>query len=1257
MGIPISEIPADVAPVNPQSPTGMRNAIVDAQREKRGLPPRFAPAARTNEQAWSAALAEVDRDPDAGTKLVDSAMSNPVALTPDETALFTHEQLTREQAVDLAFEELGSATDENRAEKLANVEKAEAALSQAYTVGQALGTISGRSLQARKLLVNQDFSLARMLAREQAVNNQGAPLTPKQRTEVTELHVKITQLQRQVQVLEANQARQLAEQTFQNSKREFTQATKEAKKRGEKSLSFIERQAEEARKRIKARRGEGRLNSLPVDELFDHAIVGVSYIAKGVTTLAEFTASLVKDFGERIRTFAPEIFEKSQELHESANEPPSRVKSLETVLEEVEGKEDITGRDIYNLARAYINNGMTEFADVMNAVLAELRKANPELTLRDVHDLYSGYGQVRFPSKEADKVRLREFRTLARLTSQLEDAERGLAPLRTGAQRDPASVRVRELQKQVNATMRRLGIRSVSDEQNLKTSLNTVKTRLRNEIEELDKAIRDRQPRPENRSQVEYDEEAKQLRETRDARKKEYDAIFEKKGISEEDRVQQAEASLTRRIGEQEKMLADGVLTRQRTRDSSPWSPRLSELQGRLDDLRAERQRLREAANPKKAPEDVAYDRATAVAKAAIERYQNILSGNEKAKTPRAPVRPDNELLALIRQRGQLKTAVDTLRAAAKPTVDKDARKRAAAVKALSEQVAELDRKIRTGDLSAKQRPDSSIYDPYISSMRKAQQRMRKTLAEMRRNALPPKDPVAVRLARDKKTIQTRINKIRDRIAREDYAPAVKTTPVMDAEKERLLLEEYKAKQELAARALEALLKQRGAGKKIFDGTLESFHAMRSIMTSFDFGAVLRQGGLVVLANPQRLIRAFPTNFTGWTEKGAFRIKERIEKDPNFLAAKKAGLFIAENSDNVSLTRMEEQYIGRWAKKIPGISNSENAYVSYLNTLRMDSFNALTRSLSSSGNLTEANLKEIANFVNIATGRGNLGSMENAASSFAAIFFSPKYVASRFQFLLGSIRVAGEVATGFQFTDRQTRAARQLIALEYAKTISGIGVVFALAALYASSQDDDDEKKMTISSNPYSSEFGKLKIGNSRIDFLAGLSQTTVFLSRVIGGKTTRGDKTIDLRGENREFGASALSITGKFLRSKLAPLPGTIANLVDGQDAVGEPVTPETELIGSLIPLSFGDIYSVMKEQGAAVGTGLSALSLFGLGTGTYGGKNDVRLEAKIATAVLGTDPARYEKKKKAPVRKIARPKPISRKPPARKTAPTRLR
>jgi hypothetical protein len=857
-----------------------------------------------------------------------------------------------------------------------------------------------------------------------------------------------------------------------------------------------------------------------------------------------------------------------------------------------------------------------------------------------------------------------------------------------------------------------------------------MKARLRNAIEDLETAIKEKRPLVTTRTPVDPDEEATRLKDRRDQLRKDYDAIFEKKGLSDFERAKLAVRTLNRLIGEEETMLAAGLVNRATTGPkSSAWTPEIADLKAKLDTLRENRAALRKSLRPQRDPAEVATERAVKALEKANERDRALLaSGTTKAPTvAKPPATPNAQIKSLLREQGLLRELLKELREAAKPASNADAARRTALLNNLTKTLRELDRKITTGDLSVKPRKDSSAYDPVVSKIRQAIVRRQETLKEMRKSARPAKDteaakidqairrleksikdeedlaaagklkrdpkstsspwdariadlraklaklqkdrtdlkklltpqknPAQVRLDRQKKSIETRIRKLNERIAAGDYLPKAKLPPVMDREKARLQLEEIKVKRKFNERLLQAKLAQRTAWEKARDLTVDVLGVPRAIMTSFDFGAVLRQGGFLTLGDPARLFRSLPANFKALRESGAQQIQNKIEASPFYAAAVKAGLYLAEWQEGHDFTKVEEAYRSRLAKKIPGIGKviaaSERTYVAYLNSLRMDTFNSLARSLSPNGMLNEKEAKVLANFVNIASGRGNLGKSENMAAGLATVFFSPKYAASRFQLIYGLAKALGDTATGFQLGSKETRQVRKLIAWEYGKFLGAVGVIYATVAQAAALLfDDDDEDKPSISMNPRSSDFGKIKMGKTRLDLMAGLSQTTVFLGRLKDSLARTAERGLELEpGTLAPVEKSSPfkdDYRVKFLRTKLSPLFSTLANFSDpeGVDVTGQKVTPETELLGSLLPLSIGDIYSVMQEQGIPQGTILSLLAIFGAGVQTYG--KDVKPMEQQAFEAMGVPESRYKEKPKGKSAGLKPPSPPKPKAPA---------
>ncbi|TFH57916.1 MAG: hypothetical protein E4G90_11220 [Gemmatimonadales bacterium] len=424
------------------------------------------------------------------------------------------------------------------------------------------------------------------------------------------------------------------------------------------------------------------------------------------------------------------------------------------------------------------------------------------------------------------------------------------------------------------------------------------------------------------------------------------------------------------------------------------------------------------------------------------------------------------------------------------------------------------------------------------------------------------------------------------KLAEKDYSkrPARRVVQ-MDPAAIKLSHEAFKAKQDWHIAMMKDQLAKQSRFEKGVRYTKEVLNTQRAIMTSMDLSAVLRQGGFIALGRPITAAKALPSMFKAMrSEAGQHGVMQEIKGRDNFPVYMRSKLFLSEHQ--TKLSNMEEAFMSRWVEKIPTLFGgglvraSQRAYVTFLNRLRADTFDLLAGNLARSKELTQLEGEAIANYVNVATGRGKFGIQnDRALSGLATLFFAPRYVASRFQLLAGQPLYRGNART------------RSLIAKEYARTLAGIATIYALASL------DPDA---TIETDSNSSDFGKIRYGNTRIDLMFGLLQTTVLLSREISGQTKqiKSGKVVDIRGEKVPFsGATGASVLGNFARSKLAPIPGFAVNALTGKDVVGNPFTLESQAMNLLVPLSLQDILPAMIEQGIPRGTALGILSIFGAG------------------------------------------------------------
>ena len=517
-------------------------------------------------------------------------------------------------------------------------------------------------------------------------------------------------------------------------------------------------------------------------------------------------------------------------------------------------------------------------------------------------------------------------------------------------------------------------------------------------------------------------------------------------------------------------------------------------------------------------------------------------------------------------------------------------------------------------------------------------------LADLRKRLRPVRDPEGRYQEMRGKQIEKRIAELQDRIARGDFAARPRIPRALSEANQRAMFELEKAKYEFLRHQFEDTMRRRTPIGKVFGAVGDTFNLARAMMTSFDLSGILRQGGFITYGHPLRAASSIGPSLRAFaSDQAEHRVRSEIESRKNAPLYAKYGLQLTGIGSG-PLTQIEEVYASRWLERFPAwlggglVRGSGRAYTSFLNKLRADSFDAMAASLGRRAELTDAEGKAIANYINVATGRGKIGvKNENAAQALNTVFFAPKLVASRFQLLAGQPLYGG------------TPRTRKMIVAEYARFLIGVSIASSLAA-FALGEDDDSDKPL-IGLDPRSADFGKIRVGNTYLDPLAGLAQVSTFVARLGAGETVSGagkvkpirpDYTLtDLRralGEDvpahkmgkdgqLPFGSgSAASVIGRFLRTKLAPVPGAIVNTLSGSNLIGEEVTPADAALEMVTPMSFSDIGEVMGEHGIPKGTAMTVLGMLGMGMQHRDGPSPVMLTAAARADVkerLGKLPA----------------------------------
>ncbi len=130
-------------------------------------------------------------------------------------------------------------------------------------------------------------------------------------------------------------------------------------------------------------------------------------------------------------------------------------------------------------------------------------------------------------------------------------------------------------------------------------------------------------------------------------------------------------------------------------------------------------------------------------------------------------------------------------------------------------------------------------------------------------------------------------------------------------------------------------------------------------------------------------------------------------------------------------------------------------------------------------------------------------------------------------------------------------------------------------------------------------DFGKIKIGPTRIDMWAGFQHSIRMAGQMISGQyvsSTTG-KVMTL-GEGYKP-LTRLDILMRHIESKEAPVFSLFTDILKGQDFEGKPINIPKEIGMRFIPMVAQDLYDVIKDNPEA--TPAVMLAPFGVGVQTY--------------------------------------------------------
>jgi hypothetical protein len=505
------------------------------------------------------------------------------------------------------------------------------------------------------------------------------------------------------------------------------------------------------------------------------------------------------------------------------------------------------------------------------------------------------------------------------------------------------------------------------------------------------------------------------------------------------------------------------------------------------------------------------------------------------------------------------------------------------------------------------------------------------------------------RLDAVKKATENRIRDYERRILERDFSKKERRELIADKELTELRAARLRIKEEFDKELYRHKLANRTKLEKAKDFAWQAWGLTRALQATGELSFVLMQGGALTLSNlwhnPTAVKNAFKTMWSAMrSERKSEEWLRDIRSQEWYPVAKEAKLAITEPHSEA--TAREELFFSDWTRFIwnaiglPFKAISPEAYskwaaanpfravergaVGYLDTLRIERFldgmAMLEKKKAAGEGVTKQDYKDVADVANTLTGRASLGKAELMTKALTKLFFSPRLWAS-------SIKTATPYAL-WHF-GKMTPTARKMAIQDMGRMV-GTTMAFVAPLAFYLNNDDDDET--SVETDPRSSDFGKIKIGDTRIDPWGGRIQQVVLSARIIAGtmgivanspvgayKNKKG-RVLPLGAP----GAPTMTDLGlQMLTNKLSPTAALAISAASTKmkrrgdewvrvDRFGKEYELSEEFLDRLYPIYIGTVADLMDEDPGALEGFLMVYSFFGGGVQEYESKKKTNKEKK---------------------------------------------
>ena len=289
---------------------------------------------------------------------------------------------------------------------------------------------------------------------------------------------------------------------------------------------------------------------------------------------------------------------------------------------------------------------------------------------------------------------------------------------------------------------------------------------------------------------------------------------------------------------------------------------------------------------------------------------------------------------------------------------------------------------------------------------------------------------------------------------------------------------------------------------------------------------------------------------------------------------------------------MEEVFPTLLPEKIPVLGRaftaSQEAFTGSAYRMRADSFDMYFEKFVGMGKDMDApeNLKGLSELVNSMTGRGHKG-IGKAGKTVNATFFSPKFFQSNLDTLTA------------HFFDKEmpdfikAEARKNLLSI-----VGGVGVILLIS---------DQLNPGSVEWDPRSSDFGKIRIGDTRFDITGGMGSIITLIARIASGTKSSTTGIITKPGDYNS--KNAVELVANFAENKLAPLSKSVVDWIKGENFNREEISFRKDPVnaawilgkGLVIPIPLQNIKERLDKMDTPMAVAVTLIDMLGVGANTY--------------------------------------------------------